>query len=118
MIGLEFVRKLCNKQIKDVAEAIGVSRQAVSSWEKGIRPIPAQRIDNLLEYFSIDELNGKDLQDETNIDKKEYLHSLYIKSKKEISDIQALIIRINKICMENPSMINVLNKQIDLFLLI
>lgn len=77
MIGLEFVRKLCNKQIKDVANAIGVSRQAVSSWEKGIRPIPAQRIDNLLDYFSIDKLSKDDLQNEVDTSAEIKLRGLY-----------------------------------------
>lgn len=80
MIGLEFIRKLCNKQIKDVAEAIGVSRQAVSSWEKGIRPIPAQRIDSLLEYFSIAELSKDDLQNDVDTSAEIKLRGLYTRS--------------------------------------
>lgn len=77
MIGLEFIRRISNKQIKDVAEAVGVSRQAVSSWEKQERPIPEKRLPMLLEYFDIKDLTYSDLQNDVDAHTQIYLQGLY-----------------------------------------
>lgn len=80
MTGLEFVRKLCNKQIKDIAAVIGVSRQAVSSWEKKERPIPKKHTEVLLEYFNIHDLTFSDLQNDVDTNSEIYLRGLYNRS--------------------------------------
>lgn len=77
LIGLEFIRRISNKQIKDVAEAVGVSRQAVSSWEKQERPIPEKRLPMLLEYFGIKDLSYSDLQNDVDAHTQIYLQGLY-----------------------------------------
>lgn len=80
MIGLEFIRKLCDKQIKDVAAEVGVSRQAVSSWEKKERPIPKKHTDTLLEYFNVPDLSFSDLQNDVDTNSEIYLRGLYNRS--------------------------------------
>lgn len=54
MNGLKCVRKICNLSAEDVADILGVSRQAVSSWENG-KTIPEDRLKQLSEYFGISE---------------------------------------------------------------
>lgn len=98
MIGLEFLRKIRNKQIKDIAEAIGVSRQAVSSWEKQERPIPEKRISMLLEYFGIKDLAAADLQNEVDAHTQIYLQGLYSRSmidSEAISDQEKIALSIS-----------------------
>lgn len=46
MNGLKYIRTRCNLSLNDVAEAIGVTRQALSSWENERKEIPEQRKKN------------------------------------------------------------------------
>ena len=44
MNGLKYIRTRCNLSLNELADAIGVTRQALSSWEVGKKPIPSQRL--------------------------------------------------------------------------
>lgn len=55
MNGLKYIRTRCNLSLNDLAEAIGVSRQALSAWENERKEIPKQRKKDLSDYFGIDE---------------------------------------------------------------
>ena len=54
MNGLKYIRTHCNLSLNDLAEAIGVSRQALSAWENEKKDIPAQRQQQLSDFFGID----------------------------------------------------------------
>ena len=43
MNGLKYIRTRCNLSLSELADMIGVSRQALSSWENGKKDIPEQR---------------------------------------------------------------------------
>ena len=53
MNGLKYIRTRCNLSLSELADMIGVSRQALSSWENGKKDIPEQRSDQLAEFFGI-----------------------------------------------------------------
>lgn len=55
MNGLKYIRTRCNLSLNDLAESIGVTRQALSSWENERKEIPSLRIKELLNFFGIDE---------------------------------------------------------------
>lgn len=55
MNGLQYIRIRCNLSLSELAEQMGVTRQAVSSWENGKKDIPKQRKKDLATYFGIDE---------------------------------------------------------------
>lgn len=71
MNGLTYIRKLCNLSSCDVADILGVSRQAVSSWENG-KIIPEDRLKQLSNYFGVQENYFSEITDED----KEYLAQL------------------------------------------
>lgn len=54
MNGLKYIRTRCNLSLNDLAEAIGVSRQALSAWENEKKDIPVQRKQQLSDFFGID----------------------------------------------------------------
>lgn len=43
MNGLKYIRIRCNLSLNELADAIGVTRQALSAWENGKQSIPEQR---------------------------------------------------------------------------
>lgn len=55
MNGLCFIRKRCNFSLSELACEIGVSRQAISSWENGKKAIPQKRKEQLSRLFGIEE---------------------------------------------------------------
>lgn len=55
MNGLQYIRIRCNLSLSELAEQMGVTRQAVSSWENGKKDIPKQRKKELATFFGIDE---------------------------------------------------------------
>lgn len=55
MNGLKFIRTRCNISLSELADVLGISRQQVSAWENGIKPISEKRLSQLSEYFGIDE---------------------------------------------------------------
>lgn len=55
MNGLKFIRTRCSISLSELADVLGISRQQVSAWENGIKPISEKRLSQLSEYFGIDE---------------------------------------------------------------
>ena len=53
MNGLKYIRTRCNLSLSELADMIGVSRQALSSWENGRKDIPEQRVEQLAEFFGV-----------------------------------------------------------------
>lgn len=54
MNGLTYIRKRCNISLNELADILGISRQAVSSWENGHKRIPSERKEQLAKFFGID----------------------------------------------------------------
>ena len=50
MNGLRYIRTRCNLSLNELAEFIGVTRQALSSWENGKKEIPEQRLEQLADF--------------------------------------------------------------------
>lgn len=71
MNGLQYIREQFNMSIAALSKQIGISYQAISQWEKGIRQIPAKRQKELSILFRIPEQYFLDIQeselDELNI---------------------------------------------------
>lgn len=55
MIGLEFICKLYDKQFKDLAEELGVSKQVVNGWIKEKYRISQKHLPKLVKIFKIPE---------------------------------------------------------------
>lgn len=55
MIGLEFICKLYNKQFKDLAEELGVSKQVINGWIKGKYKISKKHLPKLSDIFKLSE---------------------------------------------------------------
>jgi len=55
MCGLQYIREQFNMSIAALSKQIGISYQAISQWEKGIRQIPAKRLNELAILFGIPE---------------------------------------------------------------
>lgn len=53
MIGLKFIRKLYGMTLDNVAELIGVSKQTVSKWERGLVSITSDNLKKLSSLFSL-----------------------------------------------------------------
>ncbi len=71
MNGLKFVRVRCNISLSELADALGVSRQQVSAWENGSKPISNRRLEQLEKYFGLDRKSGMDMV---------VLHDIYMES--------------------------------------
>ena len=54
MNGLKFIRTRCNISLSELADVLGISRQQVSAWENGLKPISEKRLSQLSDYFGID----------------------------------------------------------------
>lgn len=52
--GLKFIRIRCNLSLNDTASLLGVTRQALSSWENEKKEIPEQRLVELENHFGLD----------------------------------------------------------------
>ena len=55
MNGLKFIRTRCNISLSELAEVLEISRQQVSAWENGIKPISENRLRQLSKYFGLEE---------------------------------------------------------------
>lgn len=55
MCGLQYIREHFNMSIATLSKQMGISYQAISQWEKGIRQIPAKRLNKLAILFGIPE---------------------------------------------------------------
>lgn len=54
MNGLKYIRTRCNISSSELANILGVTRQALSSWENDKKEIPEQRLNELSEYFGLE----------------------------------------------------------------
>lgn len=69
MNGLNYIRKRCNFSLSELADQLGVTRQAVSAWENGRKEIPKNRKKQLSEFFGLaeerffGEINEDDMYD-------------------------------------------------------
>lgn len=67
MNGLKYIRTQCNLSLNELAEVLGISRQALSSWETNQKPLPEKRREQLAEFFGVDmrfigEITDEDVQ--------------------------------------------------------
>ncbi len=69
MNGLKTIRRQCNFSLSELANTFGVTRQAISAWENGKKPIPKQRREQIAEFFGIEE---------------KYLEEITVKQREEI----------------------------------
>ena len=51
MNGLNFIRTRCNISLSELADILDVSRQQISAWENGVKPICQKRLSQLSKYF-------------------------------------------------------------------
>ena len=49
MLGLNYIRNIYGLSMQELAEKLGISKQAISKWEKGEKKIPQSRIQQLSE---------------------------------------------------------------------
>ena len=54
MNGLKYIRTRCNISLSELAEIIGVTRQALNSWENGKKDIPEQRREQFASFFGVE----------------------------------------------------------------
>ena len=71
MNGLKFIRTRCNISLNELADILDVSRQQVSAWENGVKPISQKRLNQLSKYFGVDEKYFLDISE----DDKEFIVS-------------------------------------------
>ena len=64
MNGLKYIRTRCNLSLSELADMVGVSRQALSSWENGRKDIPEQRLEQLAEFFGVNRKFLGEISDE------------------------------------------------------
>lgn len=69
MNGLRYIRTRCNLSLSELADVLGVTRQALSAWENGKKEIPEQRCEQLANFFGID----KEYFGEISEEKQKYL---------------------------------------------
>jgi len=55
MMGLEYIVNLYNKQFKDVAEELGISKQVINGWIKGRYNISKKHLPKLSKMFNLPE---------------------------------------------------------------
>ena len=63
MCGLQYIREHFNMSIATLSKQMGISYQAISQWEKGIRQIPAKRLNELAILFGIPEQYFLDIEE-------------------------------------------------------
>ena len=71
MNGLKFIRTRCNISLSELASVLFVSRQQISAWENGVKPISQNRLSQLSKYFGVDEKYFLNISEED----KEYIVS-------------------------------------------
>ncbi len=62
--GLKTVRIQCNYTIMDIANKLGVSKQTISAWETGKKPIPEARKEELAGIFGLDKSFFEDIPED------------------------------------------------------
>lgn len=69
MNGLSFIRRRCNLSQGQLAEKLGVTRQAINLWENRREPLPEARKEQLSRFFGLE----PELFDEINQEQKDAL---------------------------------------------
>ena len=69
MNGLSFIRRRCNLSQGQLAEKLGVTRQAINLWENRREPLPEARKEQLSQFFGLE----PELFDEINQEQKDAL---------------------------------------------
>lgn len=69
MNGLSFIRRRCNLSQGQLAEKLGVTRQAINLWENRREPLPEARKEQLSQFFGLE----PDLFDEITQEQKDAL---------------------------------------------
>ena len=64
MNGLRYIRNKCNLSLSELASKLGVTRQMISAWENGRKPIPSGRLKELSQIFGIEEELLGDISEE------------------------------------------------------
>lgn len=64
MNGLKFIRTRCNISLSELADILEVSRQQISAWENGVKPISQKRLSQLSKYFGVDEKYFLDISED------------------------------------------------------
>ena len=64
MNGLKYIRTRCNLSLSELAETMGITRQALSAWENGKKEIPEQRKEQLAHFFGIDKAYFGEISEE------------------------------------------------------
>lgn len=54
MNGLSFIRRRCNLSQRQLAEKLGVTRQAINLWENRREPLPKARKEQLSQFFGLE----------------------------------------------------------------
>ena len=67
MNGLKFIRTRCNISLNELADILDVSRQQVSAWENGVKPISQKRLNQLSKYFGVDEKYFLDISEDDKV---------------------------------------------------
>lgn len=64
MNGLKTIRRQCNFSLTELAEQLGVTRQAMSAWENGKKQIPQSRKTQIAEFFGLEEFYLDEITEE------------------------------------------------------
>lgn len=86
MNGLKLIRTICNYSQANLAEKLGVTRQAVNMWEHSKKPIPDSRKAEICELLGLEKAEWLDEVDEETMDIIR-THKLYQKTKMVLSII-------------------------------
>lgn len=54
MNGLSFIRRRCNLSQGQLAQMLGVTRQAINLWENRREPLPEARLRQLSDFFGLE----------------------------------------------------------------
>lgn len=85
MNGLRYVREKYKMSITDLAEKLGISRQAVSIWEQSKKPIPEKRLEELSTIFSIPKEYFAEISDIQELEiEKHMLDQEIVKSEHDV----------------------------------
>ena len=82
MNGLRWLRIRCNLSTSELADQLGVTRQAVCSWESGKKAIPEKRKNQMAVFFGIDRAYFDEIDEEKRnelIQKAMYFYQKMVK---------------------------------------
>ena len=84
MNGLRWLRIRCNLSTSELADQLGVTRQAVCSWESGKKAIPEKRKNQMAAFFGIDRTYFDEIDEEKRNKLIQKAMNFYQKDGKEI----------------------------------